>query len=143
MRIKPTSAPPYFKTGLVKQKKHRIVDEGHLSFVRTLPCLACGGPSGCAHHLTIGRGRMGRKAGDDKSVPLTPKCHNDFPGSLHHVGEKVFWNKLGIDPRPVALYLYQNSGNRERCVAFIRAAQRIGESNRIHGVFVFSTRAIP
>lgn len=140
-RVKSLSAPPYFKTGLVKQKRHRIIDAGHLAFVRTLPCLACGGPAGTAHHLTIGRGRMGRKAGDDQAVPLTERCHNMHPESLHVVGEKVFWNRYGIDPRPVAAALYGSSGDFEKCLRIIRSAQESGAVNRARGVMLFETRS--
>lgn len=139
-RIKTTSAPPYFKTGLIKQKRHRIIDPGHLAFIRTLPCLACGGPGGTAHHLTVGRNRMGRKAGDDQVVPLTERCHNMHPESLHVVGEKAFWNRYGIDPRPVATELYRLSGDFEKCLRLITAEQASGAVNRARGVRIFVER---
>lgn len=139
-RIKPISGPPYLKTGVAKQKLHRIIDVNHLAFVRTLPCLACGGPGGTAHHLTVDRYRMGRKAGDNLVVPLTERCHNMHPNSLHVVGERAFWNRLGIDPRPAARELYAASGDYERCLQIIRQEQIDGELRRARRETVFDIR---
>ena len=137
MRLKPIDGPPYFKTGIRKQKKHRLIDEPHLDFIRGLPCLACAGRGGVAHHLTIGRNRAGRRAGDDQAVPMTSKCHNDFPQSLHMVGERKFWNSKGLDPRPVAKFLFENTGDHAKCVTFIREAQAGAAINLRRGVVIF------
>ena len=123
-RIKPHAVGSFFKTGKPPQKKHRLIDAAHLDFIRMLPCLACGGPGGVAHHLTLGRNRMGRRAGDDETVPITAKCHNDFPGSLHLTGERKFWSKLCIDAPAVAAFLYAHSGDRQICEDFIREVHR-------------------
>lgn len=109
------------------EKERRFIDEKHLAFVRTLPCLGCGGDrAGVAHHIQMLRSRGGIKEGDDVVVPLHGKCHNDFPGSLHVITEPKYWNARGIDPFAMAKILFEYSGDRERCIAEVLAARAAG-----------------
>ena len=136
-RIKPIGEGPISKTRKGPQQKHRVVDEKHLAFIRTLPCCVTG-KNGCvAHHLTVGRNRMGRKAGDDETVPLLPKMHDGFPGSLHSIGESNFWNRAGIDPSQLAEALYRETGDYARCVTEIRALAAAAQVRKARGAKVF------
>lgn len=121
-RIKSDNVWPIAKPRKRRQKVHRTTSDNHLAFVRTLPCLASGLSGRVqAHHLTINRHRMGRKMGDDSAIPIQEELHGDTQGpqALHAVGEKNFWNRRGIDPRPVALFLWENTGDHDACVDFI------------------------
>lgn len=129
------------KPGARIQRVHRVVDEAHLKFLRTLPCVASGQAYGIiAHHLTIGRGRMGRKAGDDLALPLNTVLHEGHRNSLHSVGEKNFWNALGMDPFPLAAFLYANTGDYGRCAVEIKAFRAAATVYRAAGVKFFDTK---
>lgn len=128
-RIANFASGPIPKPRPREQSKHRIIDVKHLAFIRSLPCVASAADNmirfGCiAHHITLGRYRMGRKAGDDMTVPLLPSRHNVHPGSLHEVGERVFWAVLGIDAIGLARELYQHTGDYAACTQIIAARCR-------------------
>jgi len=126
-------------------KKHgpeRLVDVEHLKFIRSLPCLACGmnGISIEAHHLTIGRNMMGRRVGDDQTVPLATQFHSRGPLSLHAMGEAKFWNKRGIDPRPIAKFFWEHTGDFDACCDRIRQAHLEANGNRWAGTKFFDEK---
>lgn len=101
-------------------------DHGHLEWVGTLPCLACGrgGVSVAAHVRLYNDGAAGRKPSDNKVVPLCgfPKvldgsgCHDKQHGP--NMSEAMFWAQLmemGIsDPWGVAERLYRVSRDIEQ-----------------------------
>lgn len=69
-----------------KRSKHKVSKRGpwrnpqYLAFVRSLPCVVCGGPADSAHHIigVGGMGGTGTKAPDDMTMPVCdgPKgCH--------------------------------------------------------------------
>src|SRR5215467_2677145 len=96
----------------------------HLTFVRQLPCVACGeaAPSEAAHVRTGTDGGVGVKPGDRYAVPLCAACHT----KQHRIGELTFWSALRIDPLNVALRLWTvptdvKAGER----TVFRARQRI------------------
>jgi hypothetical protein len=96
----------------------------HLTFVRQLPCIACGkaAPSEAAHVRTGTDSGVGRKPGDRYAVPLCSTCH----AKQHRIGELTFWSALRIDPLSVALRLWAVSSDiaaGERTV--FRARQQI------------------
>lgn len=77
-----------------QSKSPRIENPAHLDLVRLLPCCApsIGNPSAdqhwgiiCAHHR-MGAG-MARKSGDDETLPLCVRHHDDF-----HFARGVFKN---------------------------------------------------
>lgn len=78
------------------KRVNRIRSAKYLKYIRTKPCLICGGPAE-AHHLTHAQARaMASKNGDQWVVPL---CH------VHHMqlhefagGERTFWSVNGINP---------------------------------------------
>tara|TARA_R110000868_G_scaffold92056_1_gene255144 strand:- start:46586 stop:46801 length:216 start_codon:yes stop_codon:yes gene_type:complete len=62
-----------------------------------MACLVCGKHPSQAHHLTFAQPKaMGRKTGDQFTVPLSLAHHRD----LHDFGDERKWwsEKSGIDP---------------------------------------------
>lgn len=64
--------------------------EKYKRYIRSLPCLICGGKSEAAH---TGGGGMGLKGPDDGCIPL---CHGHHMES-HRIGEKTFARKYRLD----------------------------------------------
>jgi hypothetical protein len=108
-RIPRTIARPTPKLDLRKRRQH-------LTFVRQLPCVACGkaAPSEAAHVRTGTDGGVGVKPGDRYAVPLCTVCH----AKQHRIGELSFWSELRIDPVSVSLRLWTISAD-------IKAGERI------------------
>lgn len=75
--------------GRLSKGPDRVRSEAYLRYVRTKPCLICGGQAE-AHHLTFAQPRAkGRKNGDQWTVPLCHGHHmelHDFAG-----GERSWW----------------------------------------------------
>lgn len=72
--------------------------EAYLKRVRSLPCVVCRfGPPVQAHHVRcILPRQLGKRVGDEWTVPLCPKCHFD----LHAFGdEQTWWDLAGINPK--------------------------------------------
>jgi len=88
----------------------------HLTFVRQLPCVACGraAPSEAAHVRSGSDGGAGMKPSDRYSLSLCTSCH----ALQHGFGELTFWSALRVDPLNVALRLWTVSGD-------IKAGERI------------------
>src|SRR5689334_4664962 len=96
----------------------------HLTFIRQLPCIACGraAPSEPAHVRTGTDGGVGMKPRDRYTVPLCTACH----AKQHRLGQLSFWSALSIDPLNVAFRLWIVSADLtagERTV--FRARQQI------------------
>lgn len=91
-------------------KQGLVRSAAFLGFVRRLNCLVCQTPPPChAHHITYAEpSGMGRKVGDNWTVPLCGICHD----RLHNdpLGEKLFWADEGIEPKEVAMKNYQDWG---------------------------------
>ena len=70
-------------------------------------CLVCGRVPSDPHHLTFTQPRsMGRRVSDEFIVPVCRVHHRE----LHRSGDEVaWWQKLNIDPLPVALRLWQHT----------------------------------
>lgn len=114
-----------------KGQKGRIEDARHLSFIRTLPCLACGAtpPRTEAAHLRYGdpdfakpKTPMGRKPDDCWSVPLCAYCHREGPDAQHRSNERVWWEARSIVVLDVARRLYAASGDRDAALAIIHSS---------------------
>jgi len=61
----------------------------YLAWLRTLPCVCCGGPGGVAHHQHGEKGTMkgmGLRAPDSTAVPLCERCHNGWHAMGHFSG---------------------------------------------------------
>jgi len=108
----PTPAPRIPRTMTRSKRKPDLRRRGqHLTFVRQLPCVACGkaAPSEPAHVRTGADGGVGMKPGDRYAVPLCTTCH----AKQHRVGELTFWSALRFDPLNVALRLWTVSADLE------------------------------
>jgi hypothetical protein len=93
-------------------KTVRLRDKEHRKFVLRQACLVCGRVPSDPHHLTFTQPRaLGRRVSDEFIVPVCRLHHRE----LHRSGnEAAWWQKLNIDPIPVALGLWQHSrGNGE------------------------------
>ncbi len=76
-RTKPvdTARPAKSASGNHKKSKRtskRMVDDAHVTFVRSLPCLVCRGPSTAHHVLRTPERAAARKSDDNHTLPL---CH--------------------------------------------------------------------
>ncbi len=98
------SQPP-ISTVLPISKPVRERDRNHLRFVASQPCVVCGRAPSDAHHLKFTEQRaMGRKVSDRFTVPICRLHHRE----LHRRGdERLWWDKQGIDPLPVAASLWE------------------------------------
>ena len=106
-----------------------ILASHYLAMIRQLPCLKCGmEPCGEAAHVRFSSGAHGKHSGigkkpDDKyAAPLCGWCHREDRDSQHHVGEKLFWGQLGINPVLVCERLYPARGDLVRMRAIILTA---------------------
>ena len=88
-------------------KTVRLRDKDHRKFVLRQPCLVCGRVPSDPHHLTFTQPRaLGRRVSDEFIVPVCRIHHRE----LHRSGDEVaWWQKLNIDPLPVALRLWQHT----------------------------------
>jgi hypothetical protein len=89
----------------------------HQKFIRSLPCLKCGrSPSECCHirysdarAAKVNPG-LGAKPEDRWTVPLCKPHHTGLCGQ-HTRGEQEWWISIGIDPVPIASFLWGVSGD--------------------------------
>jgi hypothetical protein len=88
-------------------KPVRLRDKDHRKFVLRQPCLVCGRLPSDPHHLTFTQPRaLGRRVSDEFVVPVCRTHHRE----LHLSGnEAAWWQRLNIDPIPVALRLWQQT----------------------------------
>jgi hypothetical protein len=88
-------------------KTVRLRDKNHRRFVVRQPCLVCGRVPSDPHHLTFTQPRaLGYRVSDEFIVPVCRIHHRE----LHRSGaEAAWWQKLNIDPLPVALKLWQHT----------------------------------
>src|SRR5205807_3024521 len=86
-------------------KTVRLRDKEHRKFVSRQPCLVCGRAPSDPHHLTFIQLRaLGHRVSDEFTVPVCRIHHRE----LHRCGDEVaWWDKVNIDPLPVALRLWQ------------------------------------
>jgi ERF superfamily len=88
-------------------KTVRLRNKEHRKFVTRQPCLVCGRAPSDPHHLTFAQPRaLGYRVSDEFTVPVCRIHHRE----LHRSGDEAgWWQKLNIDPLPVALRLWQHS----------------------------------
>lgn len=110
-----------------KRHRGRERDNGHLAFIRRLPC-ACGclrSPCDAAHvrYADLTRDKpytaKGVKPSDKWTVPLFRECHQEQHGG----SERTFWDGRGIDPLALAERLYAVSGDTEAGARIVRAGR--------------------
>ena len=115
------------------QRQPRKKENGHLDFIRGLPCCVCGDNTSTeAAHVRMAEPKAGKryvgkgeKADDRWTVPICSKHHR-----IQHdeVGETLFWSDwiysefgVSIDPIFLALALHSVSGNHEAGCSIIEA----------------------
>ena len=88
-------------------KTVRRRDKEHRKFVSRQACLVCGRTPSDPHHLTFMQPRaLGHRVSDEFIVPVCRVHHRE----LHRQGdEAAWWDKVNIDPLPVALRLWQHT----------------------------------
>ncbi len=88
-------------------KTVRLRDKEHRKFVSRQACLVCGRTPSDPHHLTFTQPRaLGHRVSDEFTVPVCRTHHRE----LHRQGgEAAWWDKVHIDPLPVALRLWQHT----------------------------------
>ena len=93
-------------------KPVRLRDKDHRRFVIRQACLVCGRVPSDPHHLTFTQPRaLGRRVSDEFIVPVCRVHHHQ----LHRSGnEAAWWQRLNIDPIPVALRLWQHTQSDDR-----------------------------
>lgn len=115
----------YIREGnlMLFQKYKRIRDKNHLAFIRSLPCAKCVQESKSkkifwkseACHIRKGtNGALGRRPGDDYTLPLCPFHHR----RQHQIGEVQFYKSV---PKAVELAqeLYWANEDRVRAMELI------------------------
>jgi hypothetical protein len=97
------------RSGMIRAlgKTVRLRDKDHRKFVLRQPCLVCGRVPSDPHHLTFTQPRaLGYRVSDEFTVPVCRIHHRE----LHRSGDEAgWWQKLNIDPLPVALRLWQHT----------------------------------
>lgn len=105
-------------------KKQRQKEDGHLRFLRSLPCIVTGQRPVEAAHIRYGdirRGKYetgaGEKPHDMWALPLHPDEHR----KQHAMSERDYWTLAGIDPLAVAALLWMHTGDADTCEQIIRS----------------------
>lgn len=89
------------------EKSPRVRDHRHLRRVAARPCCICGGQSQAHHLLRTGEHGMGRRSGDDKTIPLCPTHHQQ----LHASGDESGWlGRHGINGLELARTIWEARG---------------------------------
>jgi hypothetical protein len=88
-------------------KTVRRRDKDHRRFVLRQACLVCGRVPSDPHHLTFAQPRaLGRRVSDEFIVPVCRVHHRELHRSSN---EAAWWQKLNIDPIPIALRLWEQT----------------------------------
>jgi ERF superfamily protein len=130
-----TSTKQWPRSGAVHAlgKTARLRDKNHRKFVSRQPCLVCGRVPSDSHHLTFAQPRaLGHRVSDEFTVPVCRIHHRE----LHRSGdEAAWWQKVNIDPVPVALGLWQYS-QADTALAAIRQDVAQGKAAKTPDVSV-------
>ena len=99
----------------MNQRRPRIRSESHLALIRQLPCLLCLNDIETeACHVRMSRPGspnpgVAQKPHDTLTLPLCGRHHR----LQHSMGERLFWERQGIDPFEVCNALAGVSGVEE------------------------------
>jgi hypothetical protein len=111
---KPATAFSQQPTG---KKSGRIEDKPYLEWIRSLPCVITGTYPVEAAHISFAEpkyGKLGRGKGtkeDDKwAIPMAHASHM----RSHDLGERRYWEMIGIDPCIIAMALYAAYPDEEK-----------------------------
>lgn len=99
-------------------KENRIRNKNHLKFIASLPCVITGHHEVQAAHIRHGCYSIAMKPCDSLTLPLYWKEH----ARQHSMSETDFWDSYGgiENAKELAINLYKNTGNREKCLELIR-----------------------
>lgn len=117
-----------FSLSRSKQKRPRKHDNKHLKWIRTLPCIVTGIRTAIhAAHIRYADPRYGKretgaaeKPDDRWVVPLHWVLHQE----QHETNERAWWRKTGIDPAPIALALYNATGDDDVAEVILQRARK-------------------
>ena len=99
-----------FEHYAVTPKPRRLRDKRHRQYVSAQPCVVCGRQPSDAHHLRFTQPRaLGLKVSDEFTVPLCRTHHREVHRTIK---ERQWWDRLGVDPRPIADTLWLQSHPR-------------------------------
>lgn len=105
----------------------RKFNDKHLDFIRSLPCIVTGDNVTVeAVHIRMNDPRIGKanpgshKPHDYFTLPLSGEEHR----RQHKMNERVYWQRVGIDPVFYALALYAVSGDYEQGCKIVECARR-------------------
>jgi hypothetical protein len=91
---------------MLRRGPDRLRSSPYLRHIRSKPCLVCGDKAE-AHHLNFAQPRaMGKKNGDQWTVPLCHHHHMEMHNSF--LGERSWWASQGIAPHIWAEREYSN-----------------------------------
>ncbi len=118
----------------LRQRQPRIKNNGHLDFIRSLPCAICGDHTSteAAHirsvELKYGKDITGggRKPDDKWATPLCSQHHRE----QHEQNEYRWWKAKGINPFTLAMTLHDISGNHEMALTAIEL-HRVAAPSRL------------
>lgn len=103
-----------------RQRQPREKNEKHLRFIRNLPCCISKREQCDPHHLLVpSRRGVGMKADDRYTVPLHREIHELLHRECASKTEEEWFAAKGVDCYALALFLYHNTGDYERCENFI------------------------
>lgn len=109
------SRPKKVQPTAAGQRQPRERDNGFLAFLRRLPCVAGAVQGGCegpvqAAHLRFSDASRGRFNAGMQAKPsdkwCTPLCAQHHLNGQHLSAEKLWWERLGVDPGDLAEALY-------------------------------------
>lgn len=93
---------------MLRQREPRQKDAKRLAWLRTQPCVICGGIDTEAAHIrtaSLAHGKphtgMAEKPSDKWALPLCNRHHTE----QHTMNELAFWKQYGIDPFMLAIKL--------------------------------------
>ena len=79
----------------------------YLRFVSEKPCIICGAEAEVAH-IRMSDAKYNKVNGrkDQWVIPLCPGHHRLYPDAQHNSGERIWWDRQGIDPLEISLKLW-------------------------------------
>lgn len=121
-------------------------DKDYLGWLHRLPCVVSGVTNDViAHHLTIGRGRMGVKEDDSLALPLAAYLHDQHSDALHVIGERNFWNRWGFEPfdlcRDLRAFYEQHEGRIAGAGTIIQGHRYLAQRRVDAGLKLFDERS--
>lgn len=114
-----------------RKSRRREREEGHLAWIRTLPCVLRGRRGGVeAAHIRFAdpiygkpETPAGKKPDDRWTVPLHHEEHRTGNDAQHNSNEREWWARRGLDPVAIAAALWGCTGHDEEAEVILREAR--------------------